>query len=163
MSAGQPLEHSSLQVDSDTSRLAPLFRAHLEQGLLTAQAAGLDPMVYEANRSNDLQAIYYARGRTLIPPEAPVTNAQTVADSWHGYGLAVDIISREHHWAAPHSWFEALAAYLEAAGLSWGGRWSHPDLPHFQFGGCPASPTFRIKALLQTGGAEAVWRAVGAI
>lgn len=50
------------------------------------RAAGLDTFVYEAYRSQELQALYYARGRTIIPPVKPVTNAANNLYGWHGYG-----------------------------------------------------------------------------
>ena len=45
----------------------------------------------------------------------------------------------------------------------WGGEWSHPDYPHFQYGYCRPSPTQRARDLYAAGGLEAVWREVGAM
>jgi len=61
----------------------------------------LDAYVYEAYRSPELRALYCARGRTVMPPTKPVTYALTNLQSWHGYGLAVDVISQSQGWNRP--------------------------------------------------------------
>ncbi len=82
------------KVSNDLSLLAPKFAAAVMQALNECRAAGLDAIVYEAMRSQELQALYYARGRTIIPPHKTVTNAPSNLFSWHGYGLAVDVVHR---------------------------------------------------------------------
>ena len=52
-------------------------RVAVERALHDCQNAGLDAWVYEGLRSPELQAAYYARGRTEIPPHKPVTNAKS--------------------------------------------------------------------------------------
>lgn len=149
-------------VDRDLGKLAPKFRAAAEAGLAACQADGIDAMVYEACRSEELQALYYARGRTIIPPTRPVTNARSALYSWHGYGLAVDVISREHGWDRPWTWWVAMAAHFERQGCRWGGAWKSPDPPHVQWGLCKPSPSDRARELLASGGLPAVWAAVHA-
>lgn len=156
MSAGGPV------ADRDMGKLAPRFRAAVEAALADANAAGLDAYVYEAYRSQELQQLYYARGRTIVPPEKPVTNAQSNLFSWHGYGLAVDVISRAHGWDRPEEWWENLAVFFARHGCKWGGDWRQRDLPHFQFGACKPSPSDRARDLISSGGVQAVWAAVGA-
>ena len=68
----------------------------------------------------------------IVPPDRPVTNTPSDLYSWRGYGLAVDVISKAQHWAAPESWFRQLAAVFKKHGCSWGGDWTQRDLPHFQ-------------------------------
>jgi hypothetical protein len=149
--------------DKDMRKLAPMFRAAVEAALRDANAEGLDAYVYETYRSAELQALYYARGRTVRPPDRPVTNAQSNLYSWHGYGLAVDVISREHRWDRPWTWFAAVAAHFARHGCRWGGEWRNPDPPHMQWGRCKPSPSDEARRLLAEGGMEAVWRAVGAM
>src|SRR5207253_6732431 len=107
------------------------------------QQKGFDAFVYEAFRSNELQAIYYARGRTVIPPTGTVTNAKTSLYSWHGYGLAVDVISKSKLWKPDRGegWFRDIAQIFKAHGCKWGGDWTKPDTPHFQWGECKPSPS----------------------
>ena len=151
-------------VDRDLGRLAPRFRAGVEAALAACATAGLDATVFEACRSNALQAAYYARGRTVVPPHAPVTNARTALYSWHGYGLAVDVVSRAHLWQPPEglAWFRKVAAIFKAHGCAWGGEWQAPDPPHFQWGACKPSPSDRARAIKASEGDLGVWRAVGA-
>jgi peptidoglycan L-alanyl-D-glutamate endopeptidase CwlK len=164
MSAGlDSVPHQPL-VDHDLGKLAPAFRAAVEASLADCQAMKLDAVVFEALRSEALQSVYYARGRTQIPPEHTVTNAKSALFSWHGYGLAVDVISASDRWNARPSWWAAVAAVFKGYGCSWGGDWEGElrDLPHFQWGLCPASPAMRTRAVLSVGGLSAVWSLYGA-
>lgn len=151
----------------DLSLLAPKFRAAVEAAIADCAAKGFPVKVAEALRSQERQAWLYAQGRTRSGPR--VTNAPTNLTSWHGYGLAVDVIHEtlgyEPHGkngAANEAWFEGVGHIFEKHGLAWGGRWSHPDTPHMQWGGMPASPQANHKALKQQMSNAAVWRAVGA-
>jgi len=149
-----------VKVTRDLGELAPRFREAVEGAIARCNAAGLDAIVYETFRSPELQAAYYARGRTEVPPHATVTNAQSNLFSWHGYGLAVDVISRKHGWGQPEDWFAKVAEHFRAAGCRWGGEWRMKDLPHFQWGLCKPSPSPRALELHAQGGREAVWEAV---
>lgn len=149
-------------VDRDLAKLAPKFRQAVLAALASCNVQGLDAYVFEAYRSPELQALYYARGRTIVPPTKPVTNAKSNLQSWHGYGLAVDVISRSEGWEQPYEWFAQVAAEFERAGLKWGGTWKSPDLPHFQWGRCKPSPSPRAREMYAEGGFHAVWEAVGA-
>jgi len=152
-----------IPVDRDIDLLAPKFAAAVREALAACAAASLHAVVYEANRSAALQAQYYARGRTIVPPSYTVTNARSNLYSWHGYGLAVDVIDAKREWDAPESWFAAVATHFHAAGCRWGGEWKMKDLPHFQWGLCRPSPSDRARSLLAAGGRQAVWEAVGAV
>jgi len=146
----------------DFGRLAPKFRAAVEQALALCDQASLHAVVYETYRSEELQSLYYARGRTQIPPHETVTNASSNLYSWHGYGLAVDVIHATLEWGASPSWFESVANCFRQCGCRWGGEWTKPDLPHFQWGLCKPSPSSRARELILSGGVQAVWDAVGA-
>lgn len=159
MSAGAG---AKAKVTNDIATLAPRFAAAVTEALAACKANGLDAVVYEAYRSAELQELYYERGRTQIPPAGTVTNARSNLYSWHGYGLAVDVIHATKEWDAPESWFAAVAVHFRASGCRWGGEWKFKDLPHFQWGLCKPSPSDNARAILAAGGAEAVWRAVGA-
>ena len=160
MSAGT--SGSGLQVDDDLGKLAPRFRAAVEAALAECAASGLDARVYEAVRSPELQALYYARGRTVIPPPRPVTNARNNLYSWHGYGLAVDVISRAEAWNQPHDWFGRVAVVFKKYSCAWGGDWKQADLPHFQWGRCKPSPSDLARQIMAQRGVRAVWQALGA-
>jgi peptidoglycan L-alanyl-D-glutamate endopeptidase CwlK len=159
MSAGSM---SPFAPDHDLSKLAPKFREAVERALKRCDEKQLNAKVFEANRSAELQESYYERGRTQIPPTSTVTNAKSNLFSWHGYGLAVDVIHRELEWNAPQAWFEEVAGCFRAEGCRWGGEWKFKDLPHFQWGLCKPSPSDLARSLLASGGLQAVWEAVDA-
>lgn len=164
MSAGN--QDGNLKANRDLSLLAPQFAAAVQAAIAECnnETNQLDAMVYEGFRSQALQALYYARGRTIKPPNHTVTNAPTNRFSWHGYGLAVDVVHRTKYWepTGGEAWFRKVAEIFKRHGCAWGGDWTKPDTPHFQWGPCKASPSDKARALLDTGGVQAVWDAVGA-
>lgn len=143
--------------------LAPRFREAVENALAECDRLALNAVVYETYRTDALQKIYFARGRTVTPPEKPVTNARDNLSSWHGYGLAVDVIHRTREWDVPISWFRSVAKVFRAHDCDWGGEWKMQDLPHFQWAHMRRSPSQRARDLLASGGLEAVWREVRAL
>jgi peptidoglycan L-alanyl-D-glutamate endopeptidase CwlK len=165
VSAGSVNTTSMLKPDRDLARLAPRFREAVEKAIAECKAKNLEAMVFEAHRSQQLQALYYARGRSVIPPPNPVTNAPTNRYSWHGYGLAVDVVHATLFWKPREgeAWFKEVAAVFARHGCKWGGDWSRPDLPHFQWGRCKPSPSDEARRLIDTEGEVSVWRAVGAM
>lgn len=152
-------------VSRDLGLLAPLFRAGVEAALAECNANGLDAWVFEAYRSAELQELYYKRGRTVIPPAKPVTNARSNLYSWHGYGLAVDIVSKSKFWEPPEGekWFEKVATIFKRHDCKWGGDWKQRDTPHFQWHRCKPSPSDMARLILRNEGMEGVWKAVGAV
>jgi hypothetical protein len=159
MSAGN---FASAKVNHDLDVLAPKFKTAVEGAIEECRANGLDALVYETHRSAELQALYYERGRTIIPPHDTVTNAKSNLYSWHAYGLAVDVVSKQHGWDRSEEWFAKVAAAFRARGCRWGGEWKMKDLPHFQWANCKPSPSDRARELFASGGVRAVWEAVGA-
>jgi len=152
----------------DLTLLAPKFREAVTAALADCAAKGLAAKVNEGFRSNARQAWLYAQGRTR--PGNRVTNAPTSLTSWHGYGLAVDIIHQTKGYepfgadgAANEKWFAEVAAVFKQHDCTWGGDWSKPDTPHMQWGRCRPSPSDRARELIASGGVEAVWAAVSAV
>ena len=165
MSAGTG--RSNPKVSNDLGLLAPAFAEAVKAALEECNGPpnDLNAKVYEAYRSQELQALYYARGRTIIPPPHTVTNARTNRYSWHGYGLAVDVVHKTKYWepAGGEAWFAKVAAIFKKHNCNWGGDWTKPDTPHFQWHRCKPSPSDEARALLDSEGVQAVWRAVGAL
>jgi peptidoglycan L-alanyl-D-glutamate endopeptidase CwlK len=187
MSAGSDIAAAAALIRRDLGELAPRFRAAVEAALADCARAGRDAYVFEALRTDKLARLYYKRGR---PPTEefprPVTYAKDALSSWHGYGLAVDVISRARGWFHPlpianptpaalqaervraaeegRIWFRDVATIFKAHGCDWGGDWpKRKDPPHFQFGTLKPSPSQQARDLLAAGGVKAVWRAVGAL
>ena len=150
-------------VTRDPAMLAPKFRIAVDAAIAECRANFRDAYVYETYRTPELQALYFERGRTIIPPARPVTNAASNLYSWHGFGLAVDVISLSKGWGESEAWFQAVAEIFKKHGCKWGGDWKARDLPHFQWGKCKPSPSDQARQLLKDGGFEAVWRAVDAL
>lgn len=158
MSAGS--NDTELMVSRDLSRLAPAFRAAVTAALAECNGApGLNAMVYEAYRSPALAALYYQRGRTVKPPDRPVTNAPSNLHSWHGFGLAVDVVHAQKFWSPPggDAWFRQVGEIFKKHGCTWGGDWRMADLPHFQWGRCPAGPSDAARDMINSRGMQAVW------
>lgn len=157
MSAGS--NNSVLMVNSDLGHLAPAFRKAVQEAIEQCNKQHLDAMVYEAYRSPALAASYYQRGRTVRPPFKPVTNAPTNLHSWHGFGLAVDVVHRTKFWSPPEgaAWFHKVAAVFKEHHCTWGGDWKMTDLPHFQWDRCPPSPSDQARQLIGSQGMQAVW------
>lgn len=167
MSAGAEiaaLNYHGTKTTNDLNLLAPLFRKAVEAALEECNGSqhNLTAFVYETYRSTELQAVYYTRGRTVRPPEKPVTNAINNLYSWHGYGLAVDVIHKTKRWDVEEDWFRRVAEVFKRHGCKWGGDWKAKDLPHFQWGLCRASPSDAAREIMRTGGVRSVWQAVGA-
>lgn len=158
-------EEVRTMVSRDLTKLAPRFRDALLLGLHDCWRAGYDPVVYEAMRSNAVQQAYYALGRTA--PGQIVTYAADARWSWHFYGLSVDVISRARGWKTTNTWRAEVSTILKNRGLAWGGDWTRPDLPHFQFGGLAARPKSAPDIYANAGGGQAglhaVWAAVNAL
>jgi len=145
--------------DKSTSleELDPEFRSKLEALISKLEAKGYKPRINETKRSAARQAWLYASGRTR--PGSIVT---WVEESNHEDGDAADVIDGRPHpdragqvvgwgsWEAEQGadatagdrqassmaaeFFKAYGAEAEALGLTWGGRWSEPDLPHVELG-----------------------------
>jgi hypothetical protein len=149
---------------NDPDCLAPKFRERSEAAITDANTAGLEIVSFETCRSNELAKLYYEHG---------VSRAPTALYTWHYYGLARDVISREHGWDlfpggsrhdAHPSWWREVYRIFRSHQLDAGADWvSFHDFPHWQFGGMKASPSDHARQLLHRGGVELVWRAVGAV
>lgn len=164
MSAGGDHPTAESLVVRTFDGLAPLFRNALTEALKACAEEGLDAIAYETLRSDELQQMYYARGR---PPSeeypGPVTNARSAQYGWHFFGLACDVISASKRWAVTDEWRRDVNAIMREHRLACGADWPHPDYPHVQWGKCKRSPSDEARALYAQGGNAAVWQAVGAI
>lgn len=171
-----PKPKNDVPVDRDRSKLAPKFNERLDQLLLFMEQNGHDPFIYEAVRTNERQEFLYGFGREYDDGRGIVTHSRTAQNTWHFYGLAVDIISKSKLWNAPQKFWDDLRTGCYLFGLRHGDDWdmdgvpvrrdpdeSFSDKPHVQWGKpMRRSPSPRAAELYQAGGLRAVWREVGA-
>lgn len=157
-----PKPPAEVKAINSPSVLAPRFRDALQRMFIELRKAGFDPIIDESFRSDARQRFLYGFGRDYDDGRGVVTHAADCTASWHCFGLAVDVVSAAHGWDNP-AFFRALGAAAKDEGLSWGGNWTTPDLPHVQWGRpMLQAPSPRAVALRTSGGVEAVWRVVGA-
>lgn len=163
---------ATVAVQRSLDLCAPLFAAAVQR-TLARLVGGPTEMVFETLRTPERQSFLYGFGRDYDDGRGKVTKARTSLTSWHGYGLACDVVEKDTTpWAVPDGFWGALGEAAEAEGLAWGGRWTHrsadgiivpaPDLPHLQWAVCPASPTADDIWLLHQSGLPAVWNKYGA-
>ncbi len=145
-------------VQRDPQALAPAMYGAVLLSLRKCTDLALDAYVYEARRSDELARMYY---------QLKVSKAPNALRTWHGYSLAVDVISISRAWKAwdDPAWTRGVVDAFKRQGMKWGGDWTtFRDYPHFYWGACKPSPSDRAIQLLQSsGGVEAVWREVGAM
>lgn len=114
--------------------------------LTEAKARGLSIGLQCGLRTAEEQDHEYAKGRTVKNPDGydpikrPMGMIVTKArawDSWHNYGLAVDIVFKDEkgNWTWDKKFEDWLKVGVigEMFGLRWGGRWLYlADEPHFE-------------------------------
>ena len=123
-----------------TEDLHPKLATMARQLVFDAYDAGVPILITQTLRSMDEQATLYAKGRTA--PGRVVTYAKP-GHSWHNYGLAFDVAVLKDNKPTWDTKVDVndneVQDYLEVGllgeklGLTWGGRWTFVDLPHFQY------------------------------
>lgn len=168
-----PKPPTEVPVHRALTDLAPQFAEAVGRVCADLTAWGFDPWVFETLRTDERQRFLHGFGRRYDDGRGVVTHSETSADTWHGFGLAADIISRSMHWNASPWFWETLGLSARRHGLVWGADWNNngrtdderfADRPHIQWGApMRRSPSSRASQLLQAQGIEAVWREVKAL
>lgn len=157
-----PPPPAEIPVQRTSAGCAPMF-----VDAVTAMLADLNDgreLPFEWLRTPERQRFLYGFGREYDDGRGVVTAAQTSLFSWHGFGLAVDVVEKDATpWSAPPTFWNRLGEAAERNGLVWGGRWKRADLPHVQFDTGSASPTADDRNLYEREGVQAVWEKYGAI
>lgn len=158
-----PKPPREVPVQSSLKDLAPKFREALERTVADMKALGHKPRIFETLRTKERQDFLYGFGRQYDDGRGTVTNSFSHTRTYHGYGLAADIVENDATpWNAKPSFWNDLGRCAEKHGLAWGGRWKFVDLPHVQWGNAPRSPNNGIRFVKDKSGNEAVWDLVGA-
>lgn len=98
---------------------------------------GIHIVLTQTYRTAVEQQALYDQGRTKA---GPIVTHAPPGYSWHEFRRAYDVaIASFQGDATPKNWYdgpwERVGALGEKCGLEWGGRWKHPDIPHFQHTG----------------------------
>lgn len=168
-----PAPPPEVPVCRSLDKLAPKFRAKVERAIARMRAAGYDAMVYETTRTRERQLFLYGFGRLYDDGRGIVTHSRTADDTWHFYGLAVDIVSASKLWDASDSFWRTLEGIAEEEGLTSGSDWDRDrttaerfkDAPHVQWftPGMRRSPSDNAAILARKdGGVVNVWTLLGA-
>jgi peptidoglycan L-alanyl-D-glutamate endopeptidase CwlK len=121
------------------ARLHPVVRIRGRAMLDLCAHAGLSLLVTQGLRTWAEQDALYARGRSVPPKGAIVTNARG-GRSYHNFGLAFDVVVLDSvgkaDWNPDHPGWAKAGQAGSSVGLEWGGAWKRfRDLPHFQYTG----------------------------
>lgn len=148
----------------DLDKLHPKVKEAALQLKALAAEKGLKIIFTQTLRTKEEQAAFYAQGRqpvnkvnvlrglaglgpiTDAENKSKITNASTIADSFHGYGLAFDIAitdssgkkivwNDKSDWNGDgvDDWYTVGKLADKIPGLEWGGNWNKlPDPPHYQ-------------------------------
>lgn len=140
---------------SQLATLQPAVRPIFESFLAQCEAAGIPCDAVEGERTFEMQQALYNQGIDNDPSTPKVTNAKP-GDSYHQYKLALDVVPRAYRnlpeWNPDGPFWAKIGAIGEAAGLTWGGRFTTvengkripaPDKPHFHLA---AAPLAELKA-----------------
>ena len=141
--------------DAHLTRLRPEVAARARRLLERAAAAGILLCLTQGFRSHEQQETIYAKGRTAKsdvpcrhgsdvrapgtceehPLGATVTQSRA-GFSWHNHGCAFDVAILDARgqpsWPEDDALWRRIGEIGEDTDLQWGGRWKHPDRPHFQ-------------------------------
>lgn len=121
------------------SRVHPIVRIRGRAMLDLCAHAGLSLLVTQGLRTWAEQDALYAKGRSVPPRGATVTNARG-GQSYHNFGLAFDVVVLDSvgkaDWNTDHPGWAQAGHAGSSVGLEWGGDWKRfRDLPHFQYTG----------------------------
>lgn len=124
----------------------PELVSRLEAVFAAVKAAGHELFVVQGVRTVAQQKTLYAQGRTapgkIVTFKDGVTHKSDHQPWADGFGHAVDcaFVGTPDPFAETLPW-ETYGEAVEAQGLTWGGRWSHPhDSPHAQLEETQAVP-----------------------
>lgn len=151
--------------------LHPKLTDAITKVIAEAKARGFSVGVYSGIRTPEEQDQLYALGRTVKNPDGydavkrPMGRIVTRArawQSWHFYGLAVDVVFKtpDWDWEVKEELWDELGAIGKMFGLTWGGdQTAFPDSPHFQITGKIANVR-EAKRILFDEGLDKLWSLV---
>jgi peptidoglycan L-alanyl-D-glutamate endopeptidase CwlK len=113
--------------------LCPALQPLAREFMILCASENIPTVITCTLRSNEEQDALYAQGRTT--PGRIITNAMA-GQSKHNTGEAFDVGLKNPdgsmNWDDTDPHWQRMGQIGEELGLTWGGRWKHPDKPHFQ-------------------------------
>lgn len=111
--------------------LKPKVKRQAQKVVDEMASYGYKVYVFEGYRTPERQQELYEQGRTT---DGDIVTNTKAGESYHNYGVAVDIIFKEWQWNPPHEiYWKLLGAVGKKHGFKWGGEWqSFTDKPHFE-------------------------------
>lgn len=113
--------------------LCPALQPLAREFMIRCAAENIPTVITCTLRSNEEQDVLYAQGRTA--PGKIITNAKA-GQSKHNTGEAFDVGLKNQDgsmdWDDTNPHWLHMGQVGEELGLIWGGRWKHPDKPHFE-------------------------------
>lgn len=112
----------------DVNELLPVAQTACRLFLEECEKEGLPVLITETYRSQERQDELYAQGRTK-----PGKKVTWTKNSRHTSRLAWDIcknVKGEEY--SDTEFFKACGRIAKRLGITWGGDWSTPDMPHFE-------------------------------
>lgn len=112
----------------DINALEPKMLKRVKLFLSKLEKEKIGIVISESRRSSERQKWLYAQGRTRLGAIVTWT-----LKSKHIEGLAIDVAFSINGKTSYNGDWQRIGAIGESCGLAWGGRWSTPDKPHFEF------------------------------
>ena len=114
----------------DINELLPVAQEACRLFLSECKKEKLDVLITETYRSQQRQDELYAKGRT-----EPGDKVTWTKNSRHTSRLAWDICkNKKGEEYSESAFFASCGAIAKRLGITWGGEWKTPDMPHFEVG-----------------------------
>jgi len=119
-----------MQVIKDIAELTPIAQKACKAFLYECEQQGLKVRITETYRSQERQNELYAQGRTKAGQIVTWTK-NSRHTSRRAWDICQDIKGKEYSDTA---FFKRCGAIANELGITWGGTWKTPDMPHFEIG-----------------------------
>jgi peptidoglycan L-alanyl-D-glutamate endopeptidase CwlK len=154
---------------SRLSEVMPVLQDKIHELATVLKPQGIELEVIEGLRSWQESDVLFQEGRTLRNGLWVITDVRKVVtnarggQSWHNYGLAVDVapevIDGRIDWNGSHYQWVAMEKEARVLGLTCGADFKRLiDCPHAQLSGrFPISPDDEVRQIFRNQGMTTVW------
>ena len=117
-----------MEAIKDIAELTPMAQRACRLFLLKCEGQGLKVRITETYRSQERQNELYAQGRTK-PGQIVTWTKKSRHTSRRAWDICKNVKGEEYSDTA---FFEKCGDAAKEAGITWGGNWKTPDMPHFE-------------------------------